>query len=74
MRQAKDSLVAILDQKLHADRASKLADTRKSQVGSGMRGDKIRTIRLQDDTAKDHQSGRQCTATKLMEGGFDLLW
>jgi peptide chain release factor 1 len=35
------------------------ADDRKRQVGSGMRGDKRRTIRTQDDTVNDHVTGRQ---------------
>jgi peptide chain release factor 1 len=74
LRQAKDALIGILDEKLRTEKASKAADTRKSQMGSGMRGDKIRTIRFQDDVAKDHRSGRQCQATRLMEGNFDLLW
>jgi peptide chain release factor 1 len=73
-RQAKESLVRILDEKLRVEKAGALADTRKSQMGSGMRGDKIRTIRFQDDIAKDHQSGKQCPVAKLMDGNFDLLW
>lgn len=35
------------------------ADDRRRQVGSGMRGDKRRTIRTQDDVVNDHQTGRQ---------------
>lgn len=34
------------------------ADLRKSQVGSGMRGDKRRTIRTQDGSVKDHITGK----------------
>jgi peptide chain release factor 1 len=74
LRQAKAALIAILDEKLRAERAGSLADTRKTQMGSGMRGDKVRTIRYQDNIAKDHQTGKQCPAIKLMEGNFDLLW
>jgi len=47
---------------------------RKQQVGSGMRGDKIRTIRFQDDTAVDHLTGKKTTAKKFMSGNMDLLW
>ncbi len=74
LRQAKEAIVRILDEKLRSERAGKLADTRKTQMGSGMRGDKVRTIRFQDNIAKDHQSGRQCPAERLMDGNFDLLW
>lgn len=35
------------------------ADDRRRQVGSGMRGDKRRTIRVQDGQVNDHVSGKQ---------------
>lgn len=35
------------------------ADARKRQVGSGMRGDKRRTIRTQDGVVNDHVTGKQ---------------
>jgi len=37
----------------------KRAYERRQQVGSGMRGDKIRTIRVRDDVVNDHVTGRQ---------------
>ena len=37
-------------------RNGEVASDRKQQVGSGMRGDKIRTYRLQDDVVKDHRT------------------
>ena len=42
-----------------------LALERKQQVGSGMRGDKIRTYRFQDDIVKDHNSGRSASVAKV---------
>jgi len=51
-----------------------IASDRKSQVGSGMRGDKIRTYRFQDDTVQDHISGKRSSVKKVMNGNFDLLW
>lgn len=74
LRQAKDALIKMLDEKLRAEKAGNLSVERKAQMGSGMRGDKIRTIRFQDNIAKDHQSGRSCPAMTLMEGNFDRLW
>jgi len=38
--------------------ANRAAD-RRSQVGSGMRGDKRRTIRTQHDEVVDHVTGRR---------------
>jgi len=51
-----------------------LASNRKGQVGSGMRGDKIRTYRFQDNIAKDHQTSRQAPLDRVLAGNFDLLW
>jgi peptide chain release factor 1 len=38
--------------------AGERAAARRGQIGSGMRGDKRRTIRVQDDTVHDHVTGR----------------
>jgi peptide chain release factor 1 len=50
------------------------AAIRKEQVGSGMRGDKIRTYRFRDDTVTDHVTGKSAPCSKIMKGHFDLLW
>lgn len=50
------------------------AQARKLQVGSGMRGDKIRTYRFQDDTVKDHITNKTASAKKVLQGNFSLLW
>ena len=47
---------------------------RKSQVGSGQRGDKIRTYRFQDNSVQDHITGKRATCDKVLKGYFDLLW
>ena len=48
--------------------------TRKIQIGSGERGDKIRTIRFQDDMVVDHRTGKTLSASKFMQGNMDQLW
>ena len=47
---------------------------RRCQIGSGMRGDKIRTYQFQSDQVKDHISGKCANLSKVMKGNFDLLW
>lgn len=47
---------------------------RKAQIGSGMRGDKRRTYRFQDDAVVDHFTGKRARASAVMRGQFDLLW
>lgn len=53
---------------------NQIAHIRRNQVGSGMRGDKIRTYRFQDNKVHDHQSGLTTTCSKILKGHFDLLW
>lgn len=50
--------------------AAKVAedDSRRAQVGSGMRGDKIRTVRSQDDTVTDHRTGRRLRFRDYVRG------
>jgi len=51
-----------------------IASTRKDQVGTGMRGDKIRTYRFQDDRVQDHTTGKTASTKKVLAGHFELLW
>ena len=53
---------------------SNIASDRKQQVGSGMRGDKIRTYRFQDDRVQDHLTGLAAKCSTVLKGNFDLLW
>ena len=53
---------------------NEIASDRKQQVGSGMRGDKIRTYRFQDDVVKDHKTNKSTSVKKVLSGNFDLLW
>lgn len=49
------------------------AEDRRAQVGSGMRGDKVRTYRLQDDLVTDNRSGKQARWRKVQRGDFTAL-
>ena len=51
-----------------------VATDRKQQVGSGMRGDKIRTYRFQEDAVKDHMTDKSASLRKVMNGDFAMLW
>ena len=50
------------------------AEVRRLQVGSGERGDKVRTYRAQDDVVTDHRSGKRARLRDIVAGGLDLLW
>lgn len=47
---------------------------RRGQIGSGMRGDKRRTYRFQDDNVVDHVTGKSAQCSAVMRGMFDRLW
>lgn len=63
-----------LDALAKGERAESLAIEKRNQVGSGMRGDKRRTYRFQDDQVVDHITGKKEKCSKVMRGRFDLLW
>jgi peptide chain release factor 1 len=47
---------------------------RKNMIGSGQRGDKIRTIRMCDDVAIDHRNNNKIRASDYLNGKMYLLW
>jgi peptide chain release factor 1 len=53
--------------------AKKTAGNRKAQVGSGMRGDKVRTYRVRDNLVCDHRSEKKVQLGKIREGCIELL-
>jgi peptide chain release factor 1 len=53
---------------------SSISNNRREQVGSGMRGDKIRTYRFQDDSVQDHVTGKRAKCNTVLKGNFELLW
>jgi peptide chain release factor 1 len=58
----------------HDQQQASANTVRQAQIGQGLRGDKIRTYRFQDDRVVDHQTGKQAKCSKVMKGRFDLLW
>jgi peptide chain release factor 1 len=73
-RDARQSISNRLDAMSRGETATVNSEMRRDQAGSGMRGDKIRTIRFQDDSAVDHSSGKRMKATDYLKGKIDQLW
>ncbi len=71
---AKEAIIRKLDANIKHQNKAVMDSDIKSQIGSGMRGDKMRTYRFQDDVVKDHISGKQCSCDKVMKGYFNILW
>ena len=44
------------------------------QVGSGMRGDKIRTFMDQHGIVTDHRNNKKTTTSRFLKGYIDDLW
>lgn len=74
LHEARSTVVQRLDEINRTRYNSAVANDRKQQVGSGMRGDKIRTYRFQDDRVQDHITGKVSSVKKILAGNFDLLW
>jgi protein subunit release factor A len=68
------ALITVLDERLNSGSKAVEDDVRRQQIGSGMRGDKRRTYRFQDDTVVDHVTGKSVRASKAMKGGMASLW
>lgn len=68
------ALIVMLDERLRSGSEASEDDVRRQQIGSGMRGDKRRTYRFQDDTVVDHVTGRSIQASKATNGGLVTLW
>lgn len=68
------SLKLKVESSANQQQSHSISADRKLQVGSGMRGDKIRTYRFQDDTVCDHVTGRTTSASRALKGHIDLLW
>lgn len=74
LEQAKQSLLDTLNSQARREFKQTLDVDRKQQVGSGMRGDKIRTYRFQDDVVKDHNTGKNGSVRQVLKGFFDIMW
>jgi peptide chain release factor 1 len=76
--QNKASALALLRARLQAlkdDKAQGARDARRrSQLGSGMRGDKRRTVALQRGQVTDHKTGKKISAKKYLGGHVEALW
>jgi len=74
LAEATEAIQKRVDHLLQSKYNNDVASDRKAQVGTGMRGDKIRTYRFQDDQVQDHMTGKRASTKKILQGNFSLLW
>ena len=72
-RQARAVLEARVAEHFSEIDRTRLDADRRRPVGSGERGDKIRTYCLQHDAVTDHRSARRTSAARVLEGRLELL-
>lgn len=71
---AREVLEARVSALFRTQEKSKIDKNRRLQVGSGMRGDKIRTYREKDNICSDHKTEKKVPLTQILEGKLELLW
>jgi peptide chain release factor 1 len=63
----------LLERAVSASNGARAAD-RKDQLGTGCRGDKVRTIAVQRDSVNDHMTGKSTTYQRYRKGHLEDLW
>lgn len=75
--QNKRKAFGILEERLtlsaNAEEAARVSKMKAEQAGSGMRGDKVRTYREQDDTVSDHRTEKKARLKDVLAGKLDKL-
>lgn len=74
VRLAMEALIQDLDVAQNQAQWAHTNSVRTEQMGSGMRGDKRRTYRTQEDMVSDHETGKRARMSDVMKGRFDALW
>lgn len=73
-REALSALKGALDELRSSQEHNAVNASRRTQVGAGMRSDKRRTYRFQDNAVTDHVSGKTALCSDLMRGRFEEIW
>ncbi len=72
--EAKAAVLHILDSMAQGESNANKNAKRANMVGSGMRGDKIRTYRFQEDIVIDHQTDKKFNLKKILRGNMNIFW
>jgi len=71
---ARQSIYSAISDKQSSRIKTKINQGRQTQIGSGMRGDKRRTYRFQENRVVDHVTGKSARCSAVIRGSFDRLW
>ena len=73
-KNARIAVDKLLDSLITGEMSATQNNERSDRVGSGMRGDKIRTYRFQEDLIIDHQTDKKFNLKQAFRGNFDKFW
>jgi len=73
-KNAKTAVDKLLDSLIFGEQSANQNDDRYAMVGSGMRGDKIRTYRFQEDIVIDHTTDKKVNLKQVFRGNMDKFW
>jgi peptide chain release factor 1 len=74
LNDAKEAIISKLREMYEEKIADKHADIKLKQIGYGVRGDRMRTYKIDQDLVKDHRSGKRTSFKNISRGKFDKLW
>lgn len=74
LREAMIALERKLSNQQFSDQQKATSRDIKSQIGTGLRGEKMRTYRLQDNNVIDHRTNKKVRWSDVKKGKFDKLW
>ena len=74
MKDAREALEEAVAALVASEHGAAVNGTRNAQIGIGMRSDRRRTYRFQEDRVVDHLTGMSAKAGAFMRGRVDLLW
>lgn len=72
--EARQAVDKILDSMISGEMQANQNSERSDMVGSGMRGDKIRTYRFQEDCIINHKNEKKFNLKQIFRGNFDKFW
>jgi len=72
--EARMAVDKLLDEMMTGEQQLNQNNVRSGMVGSGMRGDKIRTYRFQEDLIINHATDKKFNLKQIFRGNFDKFW
>jgi len=72
--EARAAVDKILDSLISGEKSAKQNQERSGMVGSGMRADKIKTYRFQENTIIDHRTGKKYNLKQILRGNISKMW